>query len=244
MSLESNYIDIHSHILPGVDDGPDTMEQTIEMLKMADREHITSIIATPHYEPGGDNPTVECLKDIMNKVCQEAHRINKGFRLYLGNEISYSESVIDLLKSGEALTLAGSRYVLIEFLYGSSFRFMCQGINKLIYHGYIPILAHVERYYHIHKKPDKIEELINMGCYIQMNCGSIMGGFMNLEASYNRKLIKRGLVHFIGSDCHSDRIRVPIMQTAAKHLLRKSDDETVRKIFSENTAKVIENIYI
>ena len=151
MSWQNNYIDIHSHILPGVDDGPDSLDQTIEMLYMAVRENITSIIATPHYVPGGNNRSVEDLMDIMNLVQEEAYKIDKNFKLYLGNEVYYSESIVELLKSGEVLTLAGSRYVLIEFSYGISFESMYQGLYKLISHGYIPILAHIERYYRIHK---------------------------------------------------------------------------------------------
>ena len=241
---QSNYIDIHSHILPGVDDGPETMEETIRMLEMAVKEGISTIIATPHYEPGGDNPSVEELRKLLDLVQEEARRIDEDFKLYLGNEIYYSESVVSLLKSRQALTLAGSRYVLIEFPYGIPFKAMYKGINNLIYHGYVPILAHIERYYHIHRRPERIEELVDMGCYIQMNCSSVIGGFMNTEASYNRKLVNKGLVHFVASDCHRDRVRGPIMQTAVNHLLRKCNDERVRMITSINPRKILENIYI
>ena len=241
---QGNYIDIHSHILPGVDDGSESMEQTVRMLHTAIKEGISTIIATPHYEPGGDNPSVEELNNIMKQVQEEALKIDKNFKLYLGNEVFYSESVVSLLKSGDALTLAGSRYVLIEFPYGADFKSIYKGINNFIYHGYIPILAHVERYYNIHRRQEMIEELIKMGCYIQMNSSSLIGGFMNTDASYNRKILNKGLVHFVASDCHCDRIRVPIMQTAVNQLLKKCDEEAVKGIFSENPIKILENTYI
>lgn len=241
---QGNYIDIHSHILPGVDDGPNSMEETIRMLDMAIKEGISTIIATPHYEPGEDNPSVEYLIKVLDQVQEEALNINEDFKLYLGNEILYSESVVSLLQTGEALTLAGSRYVLIEFSYEISFKSMYQGINNLICHGFIPVIAHIERYYHIHRRPEMLEELVSMGCYLQMNCNSIIGGFMNTEASYNRRLVNNGLVHLIGSDCHRDRARKPIMQTAVNHLLRKCNDERVRMITSINPRKILENIYI
>jgi len=148
---QERYIDIHSHILPGIDDGSKSMEETIRMLHIAAEEKITTIIATPHYEAGGDNPSVEYLKDVLNQVQQEAYKVNKDFRLFLGNELYYSESIVEDLKSGKALTLAGSRYVLVEFSYTVDFRTMYRGINNIIYNGYIPILAHAERYYCIHQ---------------------------------------------------------------------------------------------
>jgi len=244
MNPHTNYIDIHSHILPGVDDGSDSMEQTIRMLYMADKEQITTIIATPHYEAGRDNRSVDELKDIVNQVQLQAIEINKDFRISLGNEIYYSESIVEDLKSGKALTLAGSRYVLVEFSYGSTFKSMYRGMNKLIYSGYIPILAHVERYYSLHRKPDMVKELIKMGCYIQMNSKSVMGGLLDTKALYNRKLLQNDMVHFISSDCHSDRVRVPMMQFAVKHLLKRCDEDQINRIFINNPTKLLEDIYI
>ena len=244
MNSHNNYIDIHSHILPGVDDGPGSMEQTIRMLHMAAEERITTIIATPHYVFGRKNHPVDVLRDIADQVQQQAYEIDKSFRIFLGNEINYSESVVEDLKEGKALTLAGSRYVLVEFPYGIDFKSMYHGMSKLIYSGYIPILAHVERYYLIHRKPDMVNELIRMGCYIQMNSNSIIGGLLNIKVSYNRKLLQKDMVHFISSDCHSDRVRVPIMQTAVNHLLRKFDDEHIDRIFIHNPTKILEDIYI
>ncbi|TAH67240.1 MAG: protein tyrosine phosphatase [Anaerolineaceae bacterium] len=244
MNWQDNYIDMHSHILPGADDGSESMEQTISMLHMAYKEHIGTIIATPHYIPGEDNPSVEYLRDIAEQVQQQAYKINKNLRILLGNELYYSESIIEELKSGKAMTLADSSYVLVEFAYGIDYKSMCRGINNLTCHGYIPILAHIERYFCLHRDANKVDELVKMGCYIQMNCHSVMGGFFNADASYNRKLLNNNLVHIVSSDCHSDRTRVPMMQTAVKHLLKKCDEEPVKKIFLENPTRILENIYI
>lgn len=242
--LQGSYIDIHSHILPGVDDGPESIEQTIRMLHMAISEGINTIIATPHYEPGGDNPSVDELERIRKQVEEEAFNISRKIKLYLGNEVYYGESAVSLLKAGEALTLAGSRYVLVEFPYGIDIKSMYQGMYNFLSHGYLPILAHVERYHHIHRRPDVIEELVDMGCYIQMNCDSIVGSLLNTEVSFNRRLIKNGLVHFIASDSHSDKMRVPMMQTAVNYMLKKFSEEAVNELISENPMKVLENKYI
>ena len=244
MSSQKHYIDIHSHILPGVDDGAGSMEQTVRMLRIAAGEQINTMIATPHYEAGRDNPSVEHLRNIRNQVQEEALRIRKDFRIFLGNELYYSESVVEALNSGEALTLAGSRYVLVEFNYGIDFNSMYRGINDFVYNGYIPILAHIERYDNVYREPDRIRELIKMGCYIQMNSDSLMGGFLDMEAAYNRKLLSHNLVHFVGSDSHSDRVRAPMMEAVVKHLLKKCDEGLIERVFIENPNKILENTYI
>jgi protein-tyrosine phosphatase len=249
MSWQYNYADIHSHILPGIDDGSRSMEQTVRMLHMASAENITTIIATPHYIIGADNPPVEKLVKLAEQVQQEAVKINKDFKILLGNEIYcrdtfFKDAVIDALKSGKALTLAGSRYVLVEFAYSASFKSIRLCISNFIYHGYIPILAHIERYRNIYRNMSNIEELVKMGCCIQMNCRSVTGGYMRLKAPYNRKLINYGLVHLIASDCHDDVKRIPIMQKAVSYLESKCDKELLQEITIENTIKIIENKYI
>lgn len=249
MNTHTNYIDIHSHILPGVDDGSDSIEQTIEMLHMAAKEHITTIIATPHYKTCGDNPSVEALRALAEQVQEQANIINENFQIYLGNEIYigeayYDEAVIEALQSGKALTLADSSYVLVEFPYGIRIKDMYRAINKLIYNGYIPILAHIERYYRIHRDIHNIEELVKMGCYIQMNCASAMGGYFNRKASYNRRLINNGLVHFLASDSHCQSHRVPIMQSTVNELIRKCDAGSIEKICSDNPSHILKNTYI
>lgn len=249
MSWQNNYIDIHSHILPGVDDGSSNMEQSISMLHMAAKEHISTIIATPHYNVAGDNPSVDSLRELAGQLQEQAHKINKSFQILLGNEIYYGEAyydeaIIEALQSENALTLAGSRYVLVEFSYTSSIKFMRHAINNLVYHGYIPILAHVERYYNIHRDPKAIEELVKTGCYMQMNCDSLMGDLFSFKAAYNRRLLNNDLIHFIASDCHSDNRRAPFMQRTVSHLIKKNGVEAIKRICIDNTIKILNNTYI
>lgn len=244
MNHTEYYIDIHTHILPGIDDGSESMEQTVEMLRIAAKEQIRTIIATPHYVAGAHNPTVEKLRGIREQVQQEATKLFGDFNLLLGNELYYSESIIEELKSGRALTLADSNYVLVEFSVNADYQTLYRGIRELLRSGYAPILAHMERYYCLHKREDLIRELIKLGCYIQMNCNSLIGGMLNSEATRNRKMLNKGLVHFLGSDCHSDRMRAPVMETAVKYLQKKCDDRQIEEIVIDNPLKILENTYI
>ena len=238
------YIDIHTHLLPGVDDGSTSMDMTKRMLGLALEQQIETILVTPHYEVGVSNPSANDLLRLKDQVQEEALKLSPKLRILLGNEIFYSESIVEDLKEKKALTLADSRYVLVEFSTRESYATIFRGFTGLIRAGYLPILAHVERYNCLYKQEDLIRELVDSGCYIQMNSNSLIGGLFDTEVTRCRKLLTHGLVHLIGSDCHDDRVRTPSMAKAVKALRKKCDMELIHKIFYENPIKVIENTYI
>lgn len=244
MDMTNKYIDIHTHILPGVDDGPRHIEETINMLKLELEQGVTTIIATPHYVAGGNNMLVESLEHIRNKVQEEASKLDNRLKIMLGNELLYSESIIEDLQAGKALTLAGSNYVLVEFIVGVSFDKLFKAIGELNRAGYIPILAHVERYQCLYHNEGLIGDLIDAGCYIQMNGSSLIGNIFNSDAAFNNKLVRQGLVHFIGSDCHDTDRRKPSIMSAVKALRKKCGEELINQICIDNPAKVLENSYI
>lgn len=244
MNKIGGYIDIHTHILPGVDDGSGSMEETIKMLELAHEQNIETIIATPHYAVGARNASVEKLMSIREQVQMEASKIHKDMRILLGNELYYSDSVLESLKAKEALTLADSRYVLVEFSTRDAYNTMYKGLGNLIRSGYIPIIAHIERYRCLEKKEYLIGELMELGCYIQMNGDSLQGGFFDSEAKYNRKLVNQGLVQFIGSDCHDLKLRVPSLNLAYEILQKRCEEGLLYQIFHKNPSCILENTYI
>lgn len=240
MNNFEGYFDIHTHLLPGVDDGSCSMEETMIMIRIALSQGIQTIIATPHYAVGRKNVSVEELERIRGLVEVEAKKQNDNIRILLGNEIFYSDSIIEALNKKQALTLAGSKYVLVEFSYEESYRVIYRALAKLIRSGYIPILAHVERYYYLHKSKEAISELIKMGCYMQMNCNSLIGGIFNKRASYHRKIIDQGMIHFLASDCHDFKNRIPNMEKAVQVLLKKCDADIIDQILYENPRGILE----
>lgn len=244
MENAAKFIDIHTHILPEVDDGSGSMEETIKMLQLAQEQQIATIIATPHYIPGGRNVPVEVLKQKLEQVQVEASKMNPDMKLFLGNEIYYSDSVIEDLKAGKILTLADSRYVLVEFSTKDTDQHIYRALSGLIRNGYIPILAHVERYRCFYKKEYLIHDLIEAGCYIQMNATSLVGGLLDREAAYHRSLMAQGLIHLLGSDCHDEKVRIPYMIKTAQMMIKKYDESLVNKILFTNPLNVLENKYI
>lgn len=237
-------VDIHNHILPGVDDGSKNMEQTIQMLQIAYKEGIDCIIATPHYKINRQNADIEELKGKLLLVRDEAKKINENFDIKLGNEIYYSNTIFEHLNEGKALTLAGTRYVLVEFSTTESYQNIKQGLHQLLMNGYLPILAHVERYDCLFHNYEGIYKLIGLGAYMQMNISSTNGKIWNKNTRFCRKLIKYGLVHLLATDTHSDTERSPTMKKGISILQKKFKKATVNRLLLENPAKLLQNKYI
>lgn len=234
-----DYTDIHSHILPGVDDGAKNMETTKKMLYLAQKQGIHTIIATPHYKIGQQKATVEQLQEIQKLVQQEAKKEGIDIEILLGNELYYSRDICNRLDEKKALTLAGTRYVLVEFSPNGSYTELYQGLRELIQGGYVPILAHMERYQCLHKNKNrkKIQELIELGIYMQMNIQSLHRG-------YCRRLVKDGYIHFLASDSHNTKERLPKMQDGITALGNMVTKEQMEKILVENPKMLREDKYI
>ena len=227
--------DIHSHILPGVDDGSKSMEMTENMLKIAYEQGIRYMIATPHFIPGEDNPSVAKLVATYKDVQKKASEIGRDFRIFLGNELYYSEGLTESLDNHSALTINGSRYVLIEFDVRAGYSVIYEGLSSVIKKGYFPIIAHIERYQQLLGQFDKIEELIKLGAYVQVNVSSIEDG------GFCKKLLKHDMIHVFGTDAHRDVGRAPYMQAGVRYVYKKYGMETAKKLFYDNPMKILKD---
>ncbi len=242
----TNYYDIHTHILPGVDDGSEDLEESAAMLKMAYDEGIMHIIATPHFEVGNRvNASKEVLEAALAKVREKAKEIDENMTISLGNELLDAPGMSDALKKGKALTIGGTRYILVEFLPSDKYDKIYTSMRNYIADGYIPVMAHMERYGCLEKNYDRLDELVKLGVYMQMNTESIIGGLFNRKAAYHRKLIKEGYISFLGSDCHGSENRIPVMQSAVKYLEKDGiSEKALQKILVDNPSAMLEDKYI
>lgn len=238
------YFDIHSHILPGVDDGAKDMNETRRMLLAAYEEGIRIIVATPHYVAGRTNMAVDRLISIYEEVKQVAGDGANEVQIILGNELLYNLGLIDALKRGDALTIDSTRYILVEFLPSTSFREIWEGINHCIFAGYIPILAHTERYRCLLKDYKLVDDLIKSGTYIQLNLSCITGRGLDAKVIFSHRLLKRGWVHFMGTDTHNAHERAPYAKDAVALIKRKYGQYTVRKLLWENPMTMIEDKHL
>ena len=235
------YFDIHTHIVPGVDDGADSLEESLEMISQMREQGVLNIVATPHY-PDGKTEKIKDAFDMLKKSVEDKY---PDMKLYLGNELLNGPGVIEALKDKKALTIADTKYILVEFLPGDSQRKIYSALREYILEGYIPIVAHVERYEALHKNYDFLDEIINMGAYIQMNTESLVGGMFDRRAAYCRKLLENGYIHFLGSDCHGAQKRRPLMKHAIEKLKPGFvNSKLAEKILFENPIKMLDGKYI
>lgn len=238
------YMDIHTHILPGVDDGSRSMAETMKMVEQAYREGIRVIVATPHY--GAWNPDYDKAEAV--KVCRmvrdRVKALHSDMNIYIGNELYYNPGIIEDLKNGKALTLGGTAYVLVEFAVDEDYSAIYSAIRSFTMEGYRPVIAHIERYQCLQKELERVKELVSAGAYVQVNARSFLGGRFDKRAAWCAKLLQNDLVHFIASDCHSSGSRKPIMDTAVKKLRELTDQETVERIVHHNVIKLMQNKYI
>ncbi len=239
-----NCIDIHSHILPGVDDGSDCLESSLQMLRIAALDQISHIILTPHNKPAHRNVSPRRIVERMEELQGKLNEGGMDIVLYAGNELYYRGGLVQELDDGEAMTLAGSHYVLVEFSPSAEYGYIRNGIYSLQMGGYRPILAHVERYRDVCVKPDRIGELAAMGCYIQVNAGSIMGRYGYGTRKLAGRLLKKGLVHFVATDAHDTGKRSPKIADCAAYIAGRYGEGYAKELLWDNPLRVLHDGYI
>ena len=231
-------IDFHSHILPGIDDGSRNLEQSISMVNEAKEVGFTKIISTSHYMENYYECDVEKRKQLIKQLQGEVQDIE----LYLGNEIYITNNIIEVLKNGKASSINNTRYVLFEFpLITTKPMNDKEIIYRLVENGYIPIIAHPERYPFIQENPEYLFELEDMGALFQANYGSIIGMY-GLKAKRTLKiLLRNNLISFFGSDVHRPEQVYNKIPKIIKKLKKIISDEEFEEFTEINPQKVLNN---
>lgn len=230
-------IDIHCHLLYGVDDGPRNIEASTVMLCEAAEQGITDIVLTPHYCHGIFPFDRERIEKNMSLLLPQARQL--GIRLYLGTEYRVNSSIVSYLQKGRCQTLADSPYVLTEYDFEAEYLYIRTMSQDLIFHGYIPILAHVERCACFLEEPQLLWELKSLGVLVQVNCDSVLGKEGFRTKRFCKKLIKNRCVDFIASDSHGTRKRVCNMQACYQYVEKKHGKECAQTLMVDNPYRVI-----
>lgn len=238
------YFDLHSHILPGVDDGAASLEETRSMLQTAYEEGIRIMTATPHYAIGRKNASVKQLQELVEELNEPSFDLCNKPHIILGNELLFSKEIIDALNRGDALTIDGTRYILVEFFPEEEFGMMREGLHHCLLSGYIPILAHTERYHCLIRHPWLVGELIQMGVYVQINFSGLVGHILSPKVNFCHKLLKKDWVHFLGTDAHGAHNRAPRVRKEVTRLMKKYGEETVTRLLWSNPMKMLEDRHL
>lgn len=228
-------VDVHAHVLPGVDDGARDLEEACFLLDQAASQGIRTVIATPHAS-GRKDPKE--LKGLVTAVQQEIRKQHSDFTLYLGQEAYFHEDLPGRLKVGEVLTIAGSRYVLVEFDMKVSFGNLSRGIRALSMAGFQPVLAHIERYQCLRQK-ENLSEIANGGCLCQMNYSSLQGSRFHSEVRWCRRQVLAGNIHLLGTDMHRRDFRPPDFRGAMEWLESHLEEELLDAITWKNAMDLL-----
>lgn len=234
-------IDLHCHIVPGVDDGAENLEIACQMAFQAWELGTDIVVATPHFNrPDQKKGTsVRDLKIRFRRFRDVLRDSGCPLRLYSGMEMFATARLPRLLDQGEFLTLAGSRYLLMEFFFDEHFAFMNKAISAVMERGLIPVIAHPERYAVIQEQPERVAQWFHNGVVIQLNKGTILGRMGNSSERTAWWLLRHNLAHIVASDAHSVGIRNPNLDELARVLSREVSPAYTAQLVQENPDRIL-----
>ena len=224
------YADIHSHVIWGVDDGAETKEETIWMLRAAVADGIDTIICTPHMTPGVYEFPEETFRAHFREAEEYIAQEKLNLKLLQGAEILYTDSTPRLIREGKAATLAGSRYALIEFSPTHTKEFIFNAVQKIAGTGTIPVIAHMERYPAIGKTDEARELKRRFGALIQINARSLTRKQPFFRRKFFDSLFREGICDFIATDTHSMEGRGTCMTAGMNAVKEKYGEKTAERL--------------
>jgi protein-tyrosine phosphatase len=229
-------VDIHSHIFWGMDDGADTRETTLSMLRVARESGTTDIVGTPHANADSAPDAGEIARQLedLNAAVNGSPRIHSGYELH----VTY-DAIQDALANPRKYTVNGRNFLLLEFA-GQIAPSAEDVLDRLAGAGMDPIVAHAERIPALSESLDRIEKWCQRGVLVQITAKSLEGGFGARAMHAGWKMLERGLVHFVASDAHDPQYRPPRLDLARELVVRKMGEDAADLLFTYNPSIVVE----
>ena len=236
--------DIHCHILCGVDDGSQSIEETLEMAAAAVRGGTGAVIATPHCNLPGErrNYPGREMTERFEAVNSALRRAGIPLRLYPGAEVFCSADLPEVLARRRLQTLADSRYLLAEFDFGESPSEIERLLRCMEAHGYVPVVAHPERYDAVQRRPELVGEWFSRGYVIQLNKDSVLGNLGHRCRRAALWTLGRGLAHVVASDGHGEGRRGASLAAVRDYIENEISIEYARVLFDENPERIIDDL--
>ena len=233
--------DLHCHALYGIDDGCETIEEAVYLLKKMSAAGVTDVVLTPHYIDGSNySCNNRQKKTLLTKLKKKLSEENIKIELYLGNEVMFTNDVLGLLDDKSIYPMNGSKYILFEFPMHNSYKSSGETISELLSKGYTPILAHPERYRNFQEYPDLAEEYLRMGVLLQCNISSLFGKNGHAAKKLAKYYVKKGWYSFLGSDAHHE-FNYDISKLEKKIKKLNKDEDYVHGLFEGNFESVMNN---
>jgi protein-tyrosine phosphatase len=235
-------IDLHCHILPGVDDGAQSLEEAAAMCRLAAQDGCEAMVATPHQRRG---EWWNCDREGLSALAGELQdAVGPGFRVYLGGEVHADSALlaeVEKLPGGGVLPLAGSRYLLIELDSQGTATEAIHLVHGLAVAGWFPILAHPKFIPWLAADLELVERLVALGATIQVTAMSVTGDFGRRPQNDVFSLLDAGLVHFVASDSHGVRRRPPGLKRACDLIAGRWGRDLARRLVDDNPRAVVTN---
>ncbi len=234
-------LDIHCHICYGSDDGAENLETAAEMVGQAYRHGTVGIAATPHCNIPGSyaNYWGDALHEKVTRLREELKARQIPVEIYSGQEIFCTNQTARLLREGELITLNHSRYPLVEFDFFEFSDSVYEKLRMLVAEGYVPVVAHPERYAFVSEEEEAVYKLKNIGCLLQINKGSLEGRFGRNAFFASRRLLELRQADVIASDAHSPYMRTPNMQNTHELICEEYSYDYADLLLEENPRRII-----
>ena len=208
-------VDLHCHVLPAVDDGAESLEQSLEFCRVALEDGVTTLAATPHQKPGQWENSPEAIRQKVAELRAALEEAAIPVEIVEGAEVHLSADLPDRLRERKVTTLGGTgRYLLLELPYQQTPLRVEETVFQLKLAGVTPVLAHPERISYFTADMDRLEKLVRLGCLSQVTAAALLGGFGEKTKDFSLRMLERGLVHVISSDAHDTVYRPPVLSRA------------------------------
>ncbi|HGC7060591.1 TPA: capsular polysaccharide biosynthesis protein Cps4B [Streptococcus agalactiae] len=242
-------IDIHSHIVFDVDDGPKTLEESLSLIEESYRQGVRIIVSTSHRRKGMFETPEDIIFKNFSIVKHEAEKRFEHLQILYGGELYYTSDMLEKLKLKQIPTLNNTKFALIEFSMQTSWKDIHTALSNVLMLGITPVVAHIERYNALENQKERVKEIINMGCYTQINSSHILKQklFNDKHKRFKKRaryFLEENLVHFVASDMHNLDVRPPFLAEAYKIICRDFGKERANQLLIENAQSILKNHYI
>ena len=233
------FIDIHCHILPGLDDGPEHMDESLEMVRMAANDGTSHIFCTPHVYPEVYDTNQDSVKQARDEL---KNRVSNGVKLFFGGDVRIVPDLLERVMRQEVPTLSGSPYLLLEFPSQIIPYYTGRLIFDMRRQGLIPIVTHPERCAYFARDFTGLHVLRDQGCMFQLTAMSLTKDVAKQLRKLTHAMIENGFADFIASDAHSTRQRAPVLSKAYDEVQRHFGKDLADKLFFNNPQKILDAV--
>ena len=237
--------DLHAHILPGVDDGPQSSDETLEMFRIAADSGTQAMLATPHRKDVTENWSVAYIESLLEEAAHRNTREGIQLELLLGMENHLDPSLAEEIIAGRALPMNGTLYILVEMPFFGRPVWIETALEEVQSLGFTPVLAHPERIEAFQRDVDLLGEFIERGMLSQITVGSLLGYFGSEVQIFTEELLRRGMVHVLASDTHSaGGPRRPVLAPGIDAASRIVGQESARKLVTDTPDAILRGVPI